>query len=90
MVPTALARVQRFQLLISDIGLPDGDGFELMKELRASDQNIRGIALTGYGMEQDLERSSQAGFVSHLIKPIGVQSLDAALTAALLDEEPQV
>ena len=68
-----------FQLLISDIGLPDGSGFDLMKELHARDKNLRGIALTGYGMEQDVERSEEAGFISHLTKPIRVQSLDLIL-----------
>ena len=49
-----------FQLLISDIGLPDGNGFELMKEFHSRNQNLWGIALTGYGMEQDMARSEQA------------------------------
>ncbi len=68
-----------FQLLISDIGLPDGNGFDLMKELHARNKNLRGIALTGYGMEQDVGRSEEAGFISHLTKPIRVQSLDLIL-----------
>ncbi len=68
-----------FQLLISDIGLPDGNGFELMKEFRSRNRNLWGIALTGYGMEQDMARSEEAGFISHLTKPIRVQSLDLIL-----------
>jgi signal transduction histidine kinase len=74
----ALAKDQKFDVLISDIGLPDGTGFDLMKEMRLS-YAIPGIALTGYGMEEDIERSQDAGFFMHLIKPIHVQSLDKAL-----------
>jgi CheY-like chemotaxis protein len=60
--------------------LPDGNGFDLMKEFHARDQDLRGIALTGYGMEQDVARSEEAGFISHLTKPIRVQSLDLILS----------
>lgn len=70
----------KFDLLISDIGLPDGNGYELMAELRTS-HNLLGIALTGYGMEEDVSRSHAAGFVSHLTKPVSVQALDNALSA---------
>jgi CheY-like chemotaxis protein/anti-sigma regulatory factor (Ser/Thr protein kinase) len=79
----ALSEKQAFHLLISDIGLPDGNGFELMKELRTSNTNLQGIALTGYGMEEDITRSRNAGFASHLIKPVRVQSLEAALAATV-------
>jgi signal transduction histidine kinase len=74
----ALAKDQKFDVLISDIGLPDGTGFDLMKEMRLH-YEIPGIALTGYGMEEDIERSQDAGFFMHLIKPVHVQSLDKAL-----------
>jgi signal transduction histidine kinase len=67
-----------FDVLISDIGLPDGSGFELMKEVRQTG-DVRGIALTGYGMEEDVDRSRQAGFLVHLTKPILAASLDNAL-----------
>lgn len=69
---------QQFDLLISDIGLPDGSGFDLMREMRVHSA-LRGIALTGYGMEEDISRSREAGFVVHLTKPISVQALDKAL-----------
>ena len=77
----AMAAEQEFQLLISDIGLPDGNGFDLMKELRARLMGLQGIALTGYGMESDIASSREAGFGSHLTKPVRVQSLDNALAA---------
>lgn len=77
-----LAKTRDFELLISDIGLPDGNGYDLMQELR-KDRPVKGIALTGYGMEQDVARSEDAGFVAHLTKPVGIQSLETALAAAL-------
>ena len=48
----------------------------------SSRQNLTGIALTGYGMEEDVNRSHAAGFVAHLTKPVSVQALDKALSAA--------
>ena len=74
----ALAEAERFDLLISDIGLPDGTGLELMQQLKRS-SDIPGIALSGYGMEDDLQRSISAGYRAHLTKPIGVQALEDAL-----------
>ena len=76
----ALAENNKFDLLISDIGLPDGTGFELMAEMKDR-HGMRGIALTGYGMEEDIDRSREAGFVVHLTKPVVVQSLEKALAA---------
>lgn len=72
------ANAGRFDLVLSDIGLPDGDGFTLMRMLREQ-HGLKGIALTGYGMEEDLVRSSDAGFLTHLTKPISVKVLDRAL-----------
>ena len=76
----ASANRERFDVLISDIGLPDGNGCELMAELSRR-QKLAGIALTGYGMEEDVNRSHAAGFAAHLTKPVSVQSLDVALSA---------
>lgn len=78
----SVAGNREFQLLISDIGLPDGSGYDLMIELKKN-HPVKGIALTGYGMEHDVARSRDAGFVAHLTKPVGIQSLETALTAAL-------
>ncbi len=75
----ACANHKKFDLLISDIGLPDGNGYDLMVEIRRSHPQIHGIALTGYGMEQDLARSQSAGFAIHLTKPVGMESLEKAL-----------
>ena len=75
-----LAAAQSFNLVVSDIGLPDGNGYDLMAELRKNG-DVKGIALTGYGMEQDVARSRDAGFVAHLTKPVSIQSLETALNA---------
>jgi signal transduction histidine kinase len=69
---------EHVDLVISDIGLPDGNAYDLMADLR-SRFGLTGIALTGYGMESDIARSHAAGFVIHLTKPLRVQSLDEAL-----------
>lgn len=70
----AAAAENKFDLVISDLGLPDGSGNELMEKLRDA-YGLRGIALSGYGTEEDLVRSTKAGFVSHLVKPIAIAEL---------------
>jgi CheY-like chemotaxis protein len=71
-----------FDVVLSDIGLPDGDGLTLMRNLRDA-HGIVGVALTGYGMDEDVARSNEAGFVEHLTKPINVAVLDRTLLKAL-------
>ena len=73
-----LAKESKFDLLVSDIGLPDGSGHDLMRQIRAQ-QSIAGIALSGFGMEDDLEKSRAVGFTEHLIKPVNVDRLQATL-----------
>lgn len=68
-----------FEVLLTDLGLPDGDGSELMAMLRERDAFTRGIVLSGYGMETDLDRTRRAGFDAHLIKPITADELFAAI-----------
>lgn len=79
-VETALATAGRgqFDLVISDLGLPDGNGIDLMVRL-THQYGLRGNALSGYGMEADFAKTKQAGFVAHLIKPIDFQRLSEAL-----------
>ena len=74
----AFTAKRSFDFLITDIGLPDGTGLDLIQEMRAG-HDVRGMALTGYGMDADVGRSREAGFRIHLTKPITVQSLDKAL-----------
>jgi signal transduction histidine kinase len=69
---------QEFDLLVSDLGLPDGSGHGLMKELKEK-YSLKGIALSGYGMESDLKRSEEAGFIAHLTKPVDLASLEAVI-----------
>jgi signal transduction histidine kinase/response regulator RpfG family c-di-GMP phosphodiesterase len=72
---------ERFDVLVSDIGLPDGSGIELMQKLKG-DHQIFGIALTGFGMEEDLRRSHDVGFTHHLIKPVDLNRLDSLIQQA--------
>ena len=65
-------------MLVSDLGLPDGDGRDLMRELRERD-GVAGIAISGYGMEEDIEKSRAAGFSEHLTKPIQIEDVQAAI-----------
>jgi len=71
-----------FDLLISDIALPDGTGMDLMMQLRAV-ANVPGIAISGFGNNGDIERSLQAGFSEHLTKPIRLENLEAAIERTL-------
>ncbi|HYY35679.1 MAG TPA: MASE1 domain-containing protein [Candidatus Binatia bacterium] len=71
----------KFDLLISDIALADGSGMDLMLQLRAI-SNVPGIAISGFGNEGDIQRSLQAGFSEHLIKPIRLNDLEAAIERA--------
>jgi signal transduction histidine kinase/ActR/RegA family two-component response regulator len=72
------AAAERFDLLISDVGLPDGTGMELMRDLKGQ-YDIAGIALTGYGMEDDVRQCREAGFAEHFTKPIDPERLRAAI-----------
>jgi len=73
-----LASERSFDVVFSDIGLPDLDGFSLMRHLRER-HGLRGVALTGYGTEADIDRGRAAGFIAHLTKPIEVRKLEAVL-----------
>jgi signal transduction histidine kinase len=79
----AAAAAAELDLLVSDLGLPDGSGHELMRELSAR-YGLRGIALSGYGMQEDLRKSRQAGFERHLTKPVSPQALEAAIRQVAL------
>jgi CheY-like chemotaxis protein len=68
----------RVDLVLSDLGLPDGTGLELMAEIHQR-YGVKGIALSGYGMEEDVRRSLEAGFDRHLTKPINLQALQTAI-----------
>ena len=81
-VATGLAAAEassgRIDLVLSDLGLPDGTGLDLMSELHGR-YGVNGIALSGYGMEDDVRRSLEAGFERHLTKPVNLQALQSAI-----------
>ncbi len=68
-----------FDFVISDLGLPDGTGLELMAKLQLLQPGLRGIALSGYGMDEDIRRSAESGFLAHLVKPIDFHQLTRTL-----------
>ena len=70
----ARAASKHFDLLISDLGLPDGSGLDLMKSLQER-QGIKGIALSGFGTDEDVAASAAAGFSAHLTKPVDWERL---------------
>jgi signal transduction histidine kinase/CheY-like chemotaxis protein len=72
------ARAQEFDLLISDIGLPDRSGYDLMRELQTT-RKLPGIAISGFGMEHDVTKARAAGFSEHLTKPINFERLQEAI-----------
>lgn len=82
----AIAGQRNFDVLVSDIGLPDGSGFDLLGELRAGQPELAGIALSGFGMEEDVVRSRQAGFARHIVKPTTIDALNFAILA-IIDEQ---
>jgi PAS domain S-box-containing protein len=78
-VESALAvEADAFDVLLSDIGLADGSGLDLMRTLRKTRQ-VKGIALSGYGTEEDVRASREAGFALHLTKPVEFADLVDAI-----------
>jgi CheY-like chemotaxis protein len=74
----AIMASNNIDAVLCDIGLPDGSGYEVAAQSRASG-GIKTIALTGFGTEQDVQRSKEAGFDFHLVKPINFQELQTVL-----------
>ena len=72
-----IAAGRDFDLVISDISMPDIDGYEFLQALRERPgyQDVPAIALTGFGRDEDVERARQAGFTTHLTKPIDFDNL---------------
>src|SRR5206468_8589048 len=68
-------------VLITDVGLPDGSGLDLLETLRPLRPGFQAIVLSGYGMEEDLRLSRSLGFAEHFVKPINPSRLIAALDA---------
>ena len=76
-----VARTHKIDLLVSDIGLRDGNGHDLMRQVRALNPEapVRGIAISGHGGSEDLAESHAAGFEMHLVKPVSLDALEAAV-----------
>ena len=91
--PSSIAAAKRVfrerpaDILVTDVGLPDGSGLELLGSLTAVPPDLRAIVLSGYGMEEDVARSRSLGFAEHFVKPLNLSRLIAALDA-LGDGEP--
>ncbi len=74
----SIANEQPFDVVVSDLGLPDASGYELMQHLRERFP-IKGIAITGNGRASDIEAGRKAGFSMHLTKPVSLRRLEQAL-----------
>jgi PAS domain S-box-containing protein len=77
-----LAREKHFDLLLSDVGLPDGTGLDLIREIRKY-SSYPAIALTGFGMDRDIARFKQEGFDEHLTKPVNIEKLETLIRQLL-------
>jgi CheY-like chemotaxis protein len=80
----------RPQIVLMDIGLPGMDGHEVARRLRQHPdlKGVRLIALTGYGRESDLQRSQEAGFDHHLVKPVNPLKLLELLATLTVEPQP--
>jgi CheY-like chemotaxis protein len=81
----AIAAEQPFDILLSDLALPDGNGWDLLRELRARGP-VRAIAMSGYNSPEDIERSQAAGFLMHLAKPVTMADLERVFTETMKPE----
>jgi PAS domain S-box-containing protein len=83
---TRLAAALDFDVLVSDIELPDGSGLELMGALRST-RPVPGIALSGFGSSEDIALSRSAGFAEHLTKPVDFRRLEEAIRQVAADAQ---
>jgi DNA-binding NtrC family response regulator len=82
-----LAAAQQFDVVISDVGLPDGSGLDLMRHLRET-YGLAGVALSGFGTDDDVNASKTAGFAEHLTKPVDWERLKSVIER-LMNERPE-
>ena len=90
-VKDGLAAIETLPIdvMISDLGLPDGSGLELMRQVLARGKRTPAIALSGYGTPSDIAQSKAAGFAEHLVKPLhGVEMINAAILRLGISESP--
>jgi PAS domain S-box-containing protein len=73
-----IVRAKTFDVVLSDIGLPDGSGYDIISQAKRK-QMVTGVALTGFGTDEDIRRGREAGFDFHLIKPVDFHELRSVL-----------
>ena len=73
-----IIRSKEFDVVLADIGLPDGSGYDLIAEAKQK-RPVKAVALTGFGAPDDIERGKEAGFDFHLTKPVDFHELQAVL-----------
>lgn len=78
-VGEALACEGKFDILLSDIGLPDGTGLDVVRALKERGSVRHTVAMSGYGTPDDFRRSEEAGFARHLVKPLNFDVLRRVL-----------
>ena len=81
----ALADGQAFDVLVSDMNLPDGSGLDLLRRLEVHPPRYGGIIVSGFSMDEDVARSRAAGYRAHLTKPVEVQRLDEEIQRLIRD-----
>ncbi len=84
-----LVKAHHFDLLVSDLGLPDGTGLDLMRQAKTLHAHLRGIALSGYGTDEDIRRSRSAGFDQHLTKPVNFSRLLEVIAVTANSRPPE-
>ncbi|XHR28478.1 MAG: PAS domain S-box protein [Chthoniobacteraceae bacterium] len=78
----AQPEAQPFESLLCDLGLPDGSGLDLVGPVKERSPGVEAIAISGFGMAEDVRRSREAGFDSHLVKPVNIEDLRSTLAHA--------
>ena len=73
-----IVKVKQFDVVLSDIGLPDGSGYDVISQAKQK-QALKGVALTGFGSDEDIRRGQEAGFDFHLVKPVDFHELRSVL-----------
>ena len=74
----AIVESKELDVVLSDIGLPDGNGYQVIAQAKRK-QPVKGVALTGFDKEEDIRRSKEAGFDFHLTKPVDFHELRTIL-----------
>ena len=82
-----MAREIHFDLVISDLGLPDGYGADLIRQIKLI-HDVPAIAVSGYGMEQDIQETRDAGFEEHLVKPVNFHRLQQVIYEVMMRSSP--